>query len=220
MATLKSIVTEYINLLDKPFDMAIYRRVRQLVLNQRAVEISKQAMRFGVNNTVIQYITPEFTKVKDDTSVALAETEELIITTNKVLRSAITISNESPFHYVGSTDMVLPFLYVNNKHTVCRLRNNKYFKRVPLYFIQDSCIVCVVKKGTRELTIGHAWHDDGKIDLMNNVIEAEYFDDEYEFLISPEMLQVVKEKLLKGELGVLRTDDKEVKVYEEAEVKK
>lgn len=212
MATLKTIITEYINLLNKPFDIALYRRVRQLVINQRAFELAKAASRFGVDNTLIQYIQPTFEKAPDNLGMILDVNDRVLITENKILRTAIAISKESPFFYVGSTDLSLPFTYVNNKASVSRLRNNKYFARTPLYLVIDSKVVCIVKNGTENLSIGHAWHDAGKIDLMNGDIEEEYFDDTYEFLISHDMLQVIKEKLLKGELGVIAPDDKEVKL--------
>lgn len=212
MATLKTIVTEYINLMDKPFDIALYRRVRQLILNQRAFELTKDAERYGVDNRMIQYITPEFETVNLSGDITIGPNEVVIRSVNKILRNALFLSHEAPFHYVGAVDLSVPFMHVNNYHVVSRLRNVKHFARTPLYYVIECFVYCVVPKGTKSVTIGNVWHDPGAIDLENGYLEDEYFDDDYEFLISPDMLQVIKEKLLRGELQVLGTDDKEVKL--------
>lgn len=215
MATLKTIVTEYINLLDKPFDIALYRRIRQLVLDQRAFELEKSAKRYGIDTSLIQYIDIAFNKVKDNMGLKIDVNDRVLISKNKVLRSRLSISKESPFAYVGSTNMDNPFLYINNKSSVKRFRSNKYFDRTPLYFIMDGYLVCIVKNGTETIKVGHTWYDPGQIDLLNGDIEDEYFDDTYEFLISLETLQVIKEKLLRGELGVLIPSDQEVKLEDD-----
>lgn len=212
MPTLKTIVTEYINLLDKPFDIALYRRVRQLVLNQRAFELSKSADRYGVNNNTIQYINPEFHSVNVDGDMILNPDDIVIRSINMIIRQAIDLTKECPLFYVGSDDLSMPFMYVNNYHTISRIRKQKHFARTPLYYIMQYHVYCVVPKGVSNVKIGHAWFDPGAIDLENNFIEDEYFDDNYEFLISTDMLQVIKEKLLKGELQVITPNDNEVKL--------
>ena len=206
MATLKTIITEYINLLDKPFDIALYRRIRQLILNQRALEISKESERYGVSNKLIQYLNPSFEIVKPVDTIVIGTNEQLIRSTNKILRQAIDLTHDSPFYYVGSIDLSLPFMYVNNINVISRLRRVKHFNRTPLYYIIQGHIYAVVKKGTINLSVGHVWHDPGLIDLENDFIEDEYFDDEYEFLTSHDMLQIIKERLLKGELQIIPAD--------------
>lgn len=217
MATLKTIITEYINLLDKPFDIALYRRVRQLVLNQRAAELKKQADRYGINNRVVQYINPEFEVVRDVPGITIRATEQIIRTTNKILRQAISVLHDAPYYYVGATDLSVPFMYVNNPHVVSRLRTSKHFERVPLYYTIQDHLYCVVNRGTIEVTVGHLFHDSGLIDLNNDVIQDEYYDDNYEFLISHDMLQTIKERLLKGELQVMPADDNEVKLNDDGQ---
>ena len=215
MATLKTIVTEYINLLDKPFDIALYRRIRQLILNQRALEISKESERYGISNKVIQYLNPSFEVVNNVSSIVINDNEQVIRTTNKILRQAIDLTHDAPFYYVGAVDLSLPFMYINNFSVISRLRRVKHFNRTPLYYIIQDHLYAVVRKGTIELSIGHVWHDPGLIDLENDFIEDEYFDDDYEFLISHDMLQLIKEKLLKGELQIIPADDNEVKLNED-----
>lgn len=212
MATLKVIVTEYINLLDKPFDIALYRRIRQLILNQRALELKKQADRYGISNRVVQYINPVFEEVINTDSVSIRSSEHIIRTTNKLMRQAINVLSDAPFYYVGAINLSVPFMYVNNFHVVSRLRTSKHFDRTPLYYTIQDHIYCVVPKGTMEVAIGHIFHDAGLVDLENDVIQDEYYDDNYEFLISHDMLQVIKERLLKGELQVMPADDNEVKL--------
>jgi hypothetical protein len=213
MATLKSIVTEYINLLDKPFDIGLYRRVRQLILNQRAFEISKQSARFGYTNHLIQYVELAVHSVQN------VETHgvdiNIVRSTNKVMRGVLVLTNDAPLHYFGSTDLTNPFTHANNLTTAVRLRNTKSFRRVPLYWIKDEYLYAICPKGTANLAAGAAWYDPGKIDYANDIIEDEYYDDDYEFLIDHAMLQTIKEKLLKGELGILIPDDQEVKLVDE-----
>ena len=213
MATLKSIVTEYINLLDKPFDIGLYRRIRQLILNQRAAELSKQSARFGYSNHLIQYI--EIDMVPIEKTEDIPSDIYIVKSINKILRGALILSNDAPFHYLGSTNLSNPFTHVNNLATAIRLRNTRSFKRVPFYYIRDEYAWAVCNKGTSQLAVGNAWYDPGLIDLNNDQIEEEYYDDNYEFLIDHAMLQTIKEKLLKGELGILIPDDQEVKLNDE-----
>lgn len=212
MATLRSIVTEYINLLDKPFDIALYNRVKQLVLSQRSLELAKLADRKGVDETLVQYVEIEVEPVEGNLGLRLSPNDRIVISKNPILKSRLDLTKECPFHYVGSEDLSNPYMYIHSRSSIERMRNNRYLSRTPLYFIQNSKLLCVSNNGLASVSVGHVWYDPGKIDRINGDLGVEYYNDDYEFLVSKSLLQVIKEKLIKGELGVLLSDDKTVKV--------
>lgn len=230
MATLKLIADEMSDALNRPFDDMLKERIKSIFKHQLATMIRQQLNKTGVDDQFKTRFSINCSPVSISDSPFIGITD-ITLASGKWLRSdnkipkPIRYTTDDPFVYVGITDGLVPFIYtklfefpytsylqaVQQSWQVVDGDTIQYPHR---YFYNNDYIYVYYDAGDSEtkalkLLIDGVFlgFDNVKTSTNDDYVNGTIFNDDYEFPMPDDMIQLVKEMLYKGELSI--TDDKD-----------
>lgn len=219
MATLNHIVSQLADSLNRPNDTAFKKRLKELVVQEFAMFVSRSIAKYGIDNEfVLSYTITELRLVTTINGKTLAR--PYYETVNKLPRPLRYPSN-CPFVYVGEEDGDVPYSYRN-------LSSRKFTNLLPNVgdgpsydFSEDKLQLWNIPNRTVHVMTPEEHYEDVPKTLLvlqvpsdprasqtPDVFSEFMFDDDREFPITQDMVQQIKLSLLKGELSVTDSKDK------------
>lgn len=218
MASLKELVYELMGARGETDNHILYNRIKRLLIENRATAIRRDIARNGVSDEYVQYCPIELIKVNAADIPNGNDTAKVLRSKNRI-PSPVRIQNNTPFLYVGTKDLSIPFVYVSSYATAIRMRNTDYFKHITLYAYTNKYIyVYSNDNNIKEISVGSPFINPHLIDDSNSTYTKEYVDDEDEFLLPEDMLLEIKSIILKTDLAIKIEDDGAVKIDKDNEV--
>jgi len=223
MAKLDHIVTQIADSLNRPIDAALKARIKELVIQEFAMFVSRSINKYGIDKEfVYSYTITEFTITNYINQKEL--TIPYLTTVNKIPRP-LRYESDTPFVYVGLEEGNIPFAFRNfSSRQYTNLLPNVGL--IPSYDFHEDRIR--IWNAPIELMIPKLYDDPNPPDnivaptakLLVQQVPADprasstpdviqnIFDGDKEFPITQDMVQQIKLSLLKGELSVTDSKDK------------
>jgi len=214
MASLKQLATEYIDALGKPFDHLLYERIKALIIHERSTEIRRSVQKYGLDEEFLQRYKITLVPVDASDLYGVNSYHKVFRSENKIA-TLIRVPSDSPFSYVGAVDLTVPFLYIQ-PYALGNIDSLPALKDINKYSTRNGYVYVYTKNvNLKELVVEAPFVNPHLIDNSNYTDASIPFTDDMEFFISEDMIQNIKIKLLKGELSVTNTSDKEVNIEED-----
>jgi hypothetical protein len=195
-------------------------RVKDLVLQELNYQINLESEKRGVDNTLVLYCIVDVVKVDPIDKPNTISYKKVYRSINK-LPIPVRLKHNAPLYYVGSADRMLPYKHVTNYAIAIRLKDVALVGDVPKYTIRDGYLeVYINDANLKKLSVGHIWHETYSISNETSLNAETLQDEESELLIPIDMLQRIKERIIKTELGLTLTDDNVIKVSDNEELDK
>lgn len=201
MATLNQIASEICDSLDRPYDWMFHARVKSLIKHER-VTILKQTMdKHGASPLYIQEYNP---------TLILTESQKIkygdkLLRTQNTIPTPIRTNSDTPFVFVGNEDGVA-YVYVSPTEGRRFRKYLPYVCDAISYTYLDGHIYLFNNKILKRLLVRAAYEDWNLNEDVDSGGGIPCTDDS-EFPLTGDLIQVVKQKLLTGELSV--TDSKD-----------
>ena len=229
MATLKEIADQIADALNRPFDDMLKERVKAIFKQEMAVLIRQQLNKDGLDSSFLTRYSAECIPITaSDSSMVVGVTLNgtAYRTKNKVA-TPIRYHTDDPFTYVGDINGIVPFIYtklaelryanympaiekawhirhenINVPRTPIRYdyRNNYIYIYFNLAVVHETYNIMI--EGVHST---NSFLDDMTEDsASNNTVNV----DDYEYPAPYDLIQLAKERLLKGELSIIDDKDK------------
>lgn len=209
MATLKHIVDQLADSLNRPFDGMLKSRLKELVMQEFALYVSRSIDKYGVDK--------EFIYSFHITDLTLVDGTIAYLETTNVIPTPLRYNSNTPFIYVGTEDGDYPFSYYNahSKRFVSYLPN---VGAAPFYDYVNGKIriwnypttsnddVPPVVTPLANLLV-QLVPTDRRVSTTPDVVKDFFLNDDAECPITQDLVNQIKVSLLKGELLV--TDEKD-----------
>jgi hypothetical protein len=220
MASLKLIADEISDALNRPFDDMLKERIKSIFRHELAAMIRQQINKHGISDHFVSNF--QTTCIQSSPLINITYNSENVdnwFRTEFKIPNPIRYTTDDPFMYVGTTDRSVPFIYT-------KLSEFAHVGYLPI--IQQAYQMVVGQ--TKLKTPARYFYVDGYIYIYaenidefepiilnvegifvgnpNQVENGISFDDTVEFPMPEDMIQLVKERLLKGELSIIDDKDK------------
>jgi hypothetical protein len=236
MASLKLIADEIADALSRPFDDMFKERIKAVFRHQLATYIRQQINKYGIENAFKTRFSAECVAINpSDSPYEEMGVDYLWYRTINQIPQPVRYTSDEPFTYVGFTNGLTPFIHTNlvevhyadmlssfipvtdaNEGTVEPYR---YFYRNGYVYHRRTAVPPVisgeqpdppVEKPSYYILIEGIFT--GYPDYTNTTkdrfdLNHQYTDD-IEFPMSEDLIQLVKESLLKGEFAIIDDKDK------------
>ncbi len=220
MASLKLIADEISDALARPFDDMFKERIKSIFRHELATVIRQQINKYGISNqfksnfqsTCIES-SPIITSLYSSDGV-----DNWYRTLNKIPQP-VRYESDDPFTFVGSIINNIPFIYTNlseNNYTSYLPMNQKEYqlpvgqtklKKPARYFYRDGYIY-IYAEGI-DIDDSFVLNIEGVfVGSPNSITDTTSITDDMEFPMPEDLIQTVKERLLKGELSIIDDKDK------------
>lgn len=220
MATLNNIITQLADSLNRPFDEMFKSRLKELVIQEFALYVSRSITKYGVDKEfVYSYYINELEEITTLNNRVLVR--PYYQTVNKIPRP-LRYEGDVPFIYVGTVDGDMPFSYRN-------IHSRKYTSLVPNVgaapsydFHEDRLRLWntpleIAELATNEHPIIYGpitnilvqeVPSDPRANSYPDLLDQWFLNDDREFPVTQDFIQQIKLSLLKGELSVTDSKDK------------
>lgn len=213
MASLRQLATEYINALNKPFDTMLYERVKALIIHERAQEIRRSVQKHGIDLEHLQRYKVKLIKTDASDSYGI-DSGKIVLRSENKIAILVRIQNDSPFTYVGAVNNDYPYIF-SPSYGIGALQSLEFVKRINAYDFRNGYIyVYSTNPNIEYIHVEASFANPQLIDNSDNHNPAIAYNDDMEFLISEDMIQTIKIKLLSGELSV-NVSDKEIDITDD-----
>ena len=215
MASLKQYATRVIDAINKPFDEMLYERVKDIIISERSLDIRRSVQKNGIDDEFKQRFKLAVSKV-DKSDLYGVTTESTVFRTNNKIAKLVRFKNDNPFTYVGSVEHDRPFMYAQS-FGVKGLDSLRYAKYTPKYSFNNGYIYLYIRGNAllENIAIESIFADPREIDYSDNATAPVPYEDTMEFLCSEDLIPNIITKILKGELSVTLTDDRETEITDE-----
>jgi hypothetical protein len=227
MASLKLIADEISDALNRPFDDMLKERIKSIFRHELAAMIRQQVNKNGLSpHFKSRYSTVCKPVTKSDSSFDVSLFDNSTFRTINKVAQPIRYNTDDPFTYVGKINGITPFTYLS-------LSGLPYYNLLPIiqkeavepnetplqpitYDYRNGYIYIYFNPSLDEnITEFHIMiegvhstynfiADETKDSKNANII----YNDELEFPMPNDLIQLVKERLLKGELSIIDDKDK------------
>lgn len=213
MASLRQLATEYINALNKPFDNMLYERIKALLIHERAQEYRRSVAKNGIDEEFLQRYKIELQLVDISDAYGIDFEKKILRSKNKIA-NLVRYINDSPFTYVGTLNGSYPFIYMQ-PYAIASIDNLEYAKGINAYTFRNQYIYVYSRNTSLEaIYVETIFAEPHKIDNSDSSNPNVQFTDDMEFLISEDLIQTIKSKLLSGELRI-DTSSQEIDIVDE-----
>ena len=210
MASLKEIVAELADSLNRPFDSLLIERLKLLVRHERATLVRQTINKDGHDKHFRQRYIVSSLEQTDISDISGVDSECLGLKTTNKIPVPLRYKTDVPFLYVGATDFSTAFRYAHPTE-------NKYKRYLPMisngltYYWIDDYIYVFGNLKLKKLAI-EAVYENPEVVLESNGEAlgngAIYCTDDHEFPVTEDLINIIKAKLLSGELSVTDSKDK------------
>ena len=220
MASLKLIADEISDALARPFDDMFKERIKSIFRHELATIIKQQIEKYGIHNQFksnFQTTCIESSNVV--TSLYEADVADNWYRTENKVPTPVRYMSDDPFTFVGNILDNIPYIYTN-------FTENLYVSHLPMmqkeyqkaigqtslnkpsrYFYRDGYIYVYSENiDTSEPFILNI--EGVFVGNPNSVVDGSSITDDIEFPMPEDLIQTVKERLLKGELSIIDNKDK------------
>lgn len=217
MATLNQIVTQIADALNRPFDDMLKNRLKDVVIQQFGLFVSRSISQYGIDREFIySYDVSQFKHVTTKNNVAL--TIPYYESVNPI-PTPLRYKSDTPFVYVGGTQGDTPFSF-RNLHARTITNSLPNIGISPAYDFRDSklyiwntpiSIINGTEPTPTDATIPlliRQVPDDPRNIASPDVLQAMKFNADSEFPITMDLVQQIKESIIKGELLITDHKDK------------
>lgn len=220
MASLKLIADEISDALARPFDDMFKERIKSIFRHELATVIRQQINKYGLSNQFksnFQVTCIESSPIV--TSLYSIDTTDNWYRSENKIPTPIRYESDDPFTFVGNILDNIPFIYTNlteNLYVSYLPMNQKEYqmavdqtevKKPSRYFYRDGYIYAYSEEvDTSEpfiLNIEGVFLGD-----VNSINDKSSITDDMDFPMPEDLIQTVKERLLKGELSIIDDKDK------------
>ena len=220
MASLKLIADEISDALARPFDDMFKERIKSIFRHELATVIRQQINKYGLSNQFksnFQVTCIESSHIV--TSLYSIDTTDNWYRSENKIPTPIRYESDDPFTFVGNILDNIPFIYTNlteNLYVSYLPMNQKEYqmavdqtevKKPSRYFYRDGYIYAYSEEvDTSEpfiLNIEGVFLGD-----PNSINDKSSITDDMDFPMPEDLIQTVKERLLKGELSIIDDKDK------------
>ncbi len=220
MASLKLIADEISDALARPFDDMFKERIKSIFRHELATVIRQQINKYGLSNQFksnFQVTCIESSPIV--TSLYSIDTTDNWYRSENKIPTPIRYESDDPFTFVGNILDNIPFIYTNlteNLYVSYLPMNQKEYqmavdqtevKKPSRYFYRDGYIYAYSEEvDTSEpfiLNIEGVFLGDA-----NSINDKSSITDDMDFPMPEDLIQTVKERLLKGELSIIDDKDK------------
>jgi len=220
MASLKLIADEISDALARPFDDMFKERIKSIFRHELATVIRQQINKYGLSNQFksnFQVTCIESSPVV--TSLYSIDTTDNWYRSENKIPTPIRYESDDPFTFVGNILDNIPFIYTNltenlyvsylpmNQREYQMAVDKTKLKKPSRYFYRDGYIYAYSEEvDTSEpfiLNIEGVFLGD-----PNSINDKSSITDDMDFPMPEDLIQTVKERLLKGELSIIDDKDK------------
>lgn len=203
IGSLEQIASEIADSIGKPFDRITIERLKSIILEERATRIRQSTEKYRLDEEFIQRYTIPLTVVDIGDTGLVTVGVNVLRTTNKIAKP-IRTKSEVPFVFVGSPDGEVTFTYTTLselKHT----KNLKYSGTSIRYNYRNGYVYVYSNTLLQWVTIEAPYTNPELIiptETAQNYTAGIVYDDTMEFPISFDMLNSIKEYIIKTQIGL------------------
>ena len=110
MATLFGLETQVAEAFDRGTDLMFIERIKDLIINERAMLIHREVDKYGINDMYVQPYSPDLILVNASEISGFPSEKQFLRTQNKI-PTPIRYQSDSPFVFVGTVDRRVVFRY-------------------------------------------------------------------------------------------------------------
>jgi hypothetical protein len=218
MATLKLIADEISDALNRPFDDMLKLRIKSIFRHELATIVHQQVNKYGIHDQFKSSFISIFRLTYDSNNIYSENDSTLWFKSINKIPKPVRYNTDDPFTYVGDPSGQLPYLYTKlsefrytqylpSHQQLWQIPNNNTVKLPYRYFYQDDYII-INLDGNKDETSIPVLIEGLFIGTPNAIENGEVWNDNIEFPMPEDLIQVVKERLLKGELSIIDDKDK------------
>ena len=214
MASLNKIAEEVLLAINKPFDFATHKRIKELIIQARAERIRQSVEKNGIDNIYVQSYNPNLVQV-DIADSCNIDVGCLVLRTEFPIAQPIRYKTDVPFLYVGSIDGKISYTYASSTQEILSATKSKFMKHIPRYIYINGYLYIYNVKRVKYISI-KAPYENPNIAYTN--CSGICYNDDMEFPLPLDMINsIIKEIVSTGILIATKQlpEDEEVKINEE-----
>jgi len=218
MATLKLIADEISDALNRPFDDMLKMRIKSIFRHELATVIHQQLDKYGFNDHFRTSFVAQFVQTYPKNNPFSEEDDTSWYKSLNKIPKPVRYHTDDPFSYVGDPSGELPYIYtklaelrytnvLQSHQQVWQLPSDQTKVKLPYRYFYDNDNLIVNLNDVDENVI-NVLIEGAFVGTPNSIESDSVWDDTIEFPMPEDLIQTVKERLLKGELSIIDDKDK------------
>jgi len=201
MASLNKYAEQVLLAINRPYDFATHKRIKDLIKQARAERIRQSIERNGIDIHFRQVYHPKLIKV-DIADSCVIDIGCIILRTENRIANPIRYKSDVPFLFVGSADENISFTYAGNARELTSATQSKFMSKSPRYMYVNGYLYLYNVTRVKQLAVEALYENP---ELGTDACNICYFDD-MEFPISLDMINsIIKEIVSTGILNATKT---------------